>query len=313
MRRAGWWAIPFAALLLGCGAGGDRGGVSRETVDLEALVPSDALLAGWSVVDGPAGLGPDSLYEYLNGGAERYVDLGFRRLVHVRYQLGDDPLACVTLDVFDMADALGAFGIYSAGRAPAWDAREWGVEGYRHGTVAAAWKGSVFVHGVADDDRPELIEALERVVASAADAVPGEAVRPPMLDMLPTDHLVPRSERYVARDLLGHAFLPGGLLATYAAGDRSSELFVSELGGGAEASAALAALREHAARRGEVIDPGPGIGDEGFRFRDPVLGPGLAVRIGQHVAGVHGDLPTGLQDAITAGLVERLADVDGQP
>ena len=104
-------------LLLGCGAGGGGGIAATPAVDLEGLLPSAAVLDdGWRVVDGPTSHGPDTLYEYLDGGAERYVDHGFRRLVHARYQRGDDPLACVTVDVFDMGDALGAFGIFSAGR-----------------------------------------------------------------------------------------------------------------------------------------------------------------------------------------------------
>jgi hypothetical protein len=301
-------------LLLGCGAGGGGGIAATPAVDLEGLLPSAAVLDdGWRVVDGPTSHGPDTLYEYLDGGAERYVDHGFRRLVHARYQRGDDPLACVTVDVFDMGDALGAFGIFSAGRAPEWPPRGWGVEGYRHGTVAAAWRGPVFVHGVADDGRPELVAALERAVAHVASAAPGDAVRPAELDVLPPDHLVPRSERYVARDLLGHSILPGGVVATYADGDLRSELFVSELGSTADASAALAALRDRAARSGEVVDPAPAIGDDGFRFVDPVLGAGLAVRAGTHVAGIHGELPTGLHDQITGRVVERLADGRRQP
>lgn len=305
--------VVCVALALACGGGGGGEIVSRETVDLAALLPPDASLEGWGAVEGPTSRGPDALFEYLNGGAERYVDLGFRRLVHTRYQMGDDQMACVTLDVFDMGSDVGAFGIYRAGLSPEWETRTWGVEGYRRGTVAAAWKGPVFVHGVADDDRPALIEALERLVASVADAVPGEAARPGVLDVLPTDHLVSRSERYVPRDLLGHAFLPGGVLATYADGDRTSELFVCELGGAAEASDALAALRDHFGRWGELVPASPPPGDDGFRYVDPVLGPGLAMRSGGHVAGIHGGLPAELHDEIAARLVERVSDPRGQP
>jgi hypothetical protein len=306
MLRLTWCTIAITTLAFGCGAGGGEVD-NREIIDLEGLLPSAAALDdGWTVVVGPTSFGPERLYEYLNGGAERYVDHGFRRLVHVRYQRGDEPLACVTLDIFDMGDALGAFGIYSAGRAPEWDARPWAVEGYRHGTVAAAWKGPVFVHGVADHDRPELIATLERVVAHVADAVPGDTVLPAMVDMLPSDHLVPRSERHVARDLLGHAFLPGGLLATYAEGDRSSELFVSDLGDAAGAAAALEALRDHVARSGEFSAVRPVAGEDGFRYADPVLGRGVALRSGNHVVGIHGALPPELHDAIVSAAVERL-------
>ena len=51
----------------------------------------------WGVAEGPTRFAPDSLWEYLNGGAPRYEAYGFERLIHVRYQLGDDPLASINL------------------------------------------------------------------------------------------------------------------------------------------------------------------------------------------------------------------------
>ena len=83
--------------------------------DLMSLLPAPDTLEFWSIAESPTEYVPGTLWEYLNGGATRYVGFGFRRLVHVRYQLGDDPLASVTLDVFDMGGELGAFGIYRAG------------------------------------------------------------------------------------------------------------------------------------------------------------------------------------------------------
>jgi hypothetical protein len=109
------------------------------------LVPAAADLEGWTVAEGPLTFRRDSLYEYLDGAAPRYLDYGFREAVHVRYALGGDPQAAVTLDVFDMGSTLGAFGIYSSARPPGVEPRPWGAEGYRSGTVAAAWKGPFYV------------------------------------------------------------------------------------------------------------------------------------------------------------------------
>jgi hypothetical protein len=246
---------------------------------------------------------PESLFEYLDGGAERYLTHGFRRLLHVRYQLGDDPMASVTLDLYDMGSQLGAFGIYSAGRWPEVETRRWGVEGYRAETVAAAWKGRLFVHGEADDDRSPLIAMLEKLVARAARNAPGEASPPAILTALPTGGRLERSERYVPANLLGHAFLPGGVLAGYEVEGRRAELFFSDLGSEAGAGEALEALRDHLSRRGTLDRELSSIGEEGFRYKQPALGSGTVVRTGPFVAGIHGEMPTEERERILARLV----------
>jgi len=49
-------------------------------------------------------------------------------MVHVRYQLGDDSLLSVTLDIYDMGSDLRAFGLYRSGRPPNAEVRDWGTE-----------------------------------------------------------------------------------------------------------------------------------------------------------------------------------------
>jgi len=94
----------------------------------------------------------------------------------------------------------------------------------------------------------------------------------------------------VATDLLGHAFLPGGVVASYRLEGRDARLFLSELGSEGAAAAALGRLRAHWAQQtavDELRSPGRG----GFRYSDGELGSGSAVSAGRFVAGVHCDLP----------------------
>jgi hypothetical protein len=296
-------AILAAVLLTACA--GDPAPEGSE-VDLDRLLPVASELEGWGVAEGPTAHGPETLFEYMNGGAERYLSHGFRRLLHVRYQLGEDPLASVTLDLYDMGSELGAFGIYSAGRWPEVEARPWGAEGYRFGTIAAAWKGRVFVHGQADDERPELAAMLETLVARAADGAPGEPSPPAILAVLPAEGLVARSERYVPSHLLGHAFLPGGVSATYEIDGRRAVLYYADLGTEEAAAEALEALRSHLQRRGEVGEPLGTPGAGGFRFTAPTLGSGSVVRTGSHVVGGHGELSAREREALLALLARAL-------
>jgi len=265
------------------------------------------MLEGWRVAEGPTAYGPDTLYEYLDGGAERYLAYGFRRLVHVRYETAGGARAGVTLDLFDMGEApAAAFGIYRSGVGSADEPRGWCAEAYRAGNVGAAWKGRVFVHVLADDEAGGRGDLIERLVRHACDGIAGDRSLPTLLDPLPREGLVPRSERYVPLDLLGHEFLPGGILADYEIDGRRARVYVSDLGSAAAATAALAALRAHHARLGEVLGDGPAIGAPGFRFLESGRGEGLAIAAGRRVAGIQGELPREAQDRLLRRLVETI-------
>jgi hypothetical protein len=294
------------AALLAMGCGGAKAPPEASS-GLTGILPPASELAGWTVVEGPVEYGSETLFEYLNGGAERYLANGFAEVVHIRYQLGADPAACVTLDVYDMGSDLGAFGIYSAARRPEYAPREWGSDGYRNGAIAAAWKASTFVHAEADDERPELIEQLERLVAGVCERAPGEASAPAVLDPLPTEGRVARSERYVPANLLGHSFLPGGVLATYELDGQRADLYLSDLGSDSAAAAALDRLRTHLAEWGSVEPNMLPLAEDGFRYRDPTIGDGTVIRIGGSIAGIHGDLEPAARERILQALVDSLS------
>jgi len=305
--------LVVVALAVGCGSGEEPavGGTG-----LAELLPAASSMDGWQVADGPTDYDSETLYEYLNGGAPLYLNFGFQRMVHVRYQLGDSSLSSVTLDIYDMGSDLGAFGLYRSGRPPRAEVRDrppraevrdWGAEGYRSGTVAAAWKGSVSINAEADEDRPELIEGMEGLVAQVTKSVGGGTTHPQIIDLLPRDGLVPWSERIVAEDLMSHAFLPGGVLAAYRVAGDEGTVFFSELAGEPAVTEAMAGLRAHHEQWGEIVEDIDSIGDGGFRFTDPGLGSGAVVSTGSYVVGVHGGLPADVQMDLLGRLVDNLA------
>ncbi len=205
-----------------------------------------------------------------------------------------------------MGSALGAFGIYAAVRPPGAEVRPWGAQGYREETVAAAWKGPVYVHAEADDERPELAAVLEGLVAGACERLPGEGSMPSILEPLPVAGRVAQSERWVPENLLGHSFLPGGVLATYELGGLRAELYLSDLGSAAAAREGLQALEAHLAKWGRVEDGPEALGDAAFRYSDPTLGEGTAVRVGPHLAGIHGELGREQREAVLEALLVEL-------
>jgi hypothetical protein len=303
MRRLSCTRLAVILLLSACTPNGPD---PDPALDLSALVPPEAELPGWSRTEGPTEYPPERLFEVLDGGAERFLDHGFRSLVRCRYQLGNNPDVSVQLDVYDMGDELGAFGIFGDSRPAGLTPMPWGAGGFHLDTVAAAYRGRVYVHGEADDDRAELGEALETLVAWVADHADGPTSPPSILDPLPAAGRVPASERYVPSKLLGHAFLPGGVVAEYEAEGSRIEVFFTDLGNIDAATNALSELRGRLARRCQIVELAPAMGDDGFRWNEATLGGGTAVRAGHYLAGSRtgAELETG--DAVLSELIATL-------
>ena len=305
MNERHFWCAVALTLLFGCAP--ELGERTPEEIDLTRLLPAPSSLEGWTVADGPTAYLPDFLYEYIDGAAPRYLAYGFRKLVHVRYELGGDLLSSITLDIFDMGSKLGAFGIYRNGMPAEVALPDWGTEGYRQGTVAAAWKDGIFIQAEADDDRTVLISMLDRLMTNVCHEVIGDESLPAILNRLPSDGMVPLSERYVAADLFGHTFLPGGLLATYEIDGHEAELFFSDLGSEEAATEAMASLRAYQSEWGDIIHEVPSIGNRGYRFSDPGLGPGIVTVASGYVAGVYGEIQFNDQRELLNRLVDRLS------
>lgn len=301
MRR---WFVPAlaaAGLLFACSA--------QQGVDLGALLPKESVLDGWTTTEGPIEYGPEDLYDYLNGAAERYLSYGFVQALHVRYEIEGDDRSGITLDLYDMGSDQGAFGIFSMGRRRNSPAFDWGAEGSAAGNAAQAWRGRIFVHGVADYEEPNAVSALHGMIRDVTGKTPGEGSRPVVLGPLPDHGLMPRSEQYVAADLLGHSFLPGGVLATYRIDGHEARLFFSDLGSAARAGEAVVLLEDRMVMRIDVHStPSPGAG--GFSYSDPEAGSGTVIAAGRFVAGIQSDmpdLPVESQHLLLGVLVKRLA------
>ncbi|KPK59066.1 MAG: hypothetical protein AMS21_10215 [Gemmatimonas sp. SG8_38_2] len=271
------------------------------------MLPVLSSLEGWNIGAGPDDYLPENLYEYIDGAAPRYLAYGFRKLVHVRYELEGDPLSSVRLDIFDMGSRLGAFGLYRSLKPAEAVPQDWGAEGHRSGTVAAAWKDRIYVQGEADDDRTAVVSVLDRLMSWVCGEVAGDNSLPTILASLPSEGLVPQSERYVAVDLLGHAFLPGGVLATYDMAGDEARLFFSDLGSEALAAEAMAQFRTHQSQWGVVVRDVRTIGAGGFQFSDPGLGSGIVVGTSHFVAGIYGDLPYDAQERLLDQLIVGLS------
>lgn len=156
-------------------------------------VPDDRFTPGW-VKSGPTmRFTPTSLFDYIDGGAELFLEFGFKELLVQRYARGGTEL---TLEIYEMDSPEAALGIYLT-RSDA-ETPVAGIQARNTGTAqqVTVLKGSVFLlvnnFGGGDESLP----AMAALVNRALQRVPqGRPVR--LFESLPRENLVPGSEALV--------------------------------------------------------------------------------------------------------------------
>jgi len=225
--------------------------------DLSRLLPKEA--EGWKASGADAVYNRQTIFDYLDGGAEVYLAFDFRELLVRKFR--NRAGAEIALDIYDMGSPAEAFGAFSCDRqdpeAGVGQASEYGPG------LLRLWQGRYFVSLTAAGGESEAEPALRALAKAAASALgpPGEL--PLLLQALPPaglkkdrscyfHSLVNLNNRFfvAAENILGLGAGTDGVLAEY------------DLGGGEPArlllirypdeKAAAAAERSFAGRPGDA-------------------------------------------------------------
>jgi len=157
-----------------------------------AVVP-DHLISGWAKAGPLAVFRGGNLFDYIDGGAEIFLEFGFDRLLVQDYRKED---AEIVLELFHMESPESALGIYlmKCGAETPID----GVPARNSGdkTQFTILKGATFVHINNPDGRESLLPVMVDLARGVLESIPqGEPVI--LLDELPPENRIPGSERLV--------------------------------------------------------------------------------------------------------------------
>jgi hypothetical protein len=189
------------------------------------------------------------LYRYMDGGADIYLKYGLAAMAHREYKnAGVD----MTVDVFDMGGPLEAFGIYSAERSPEYHFIPIGAEGYSSESTLNFLQGRYYVRLSAFGDGAA--EALDNFARAISRTIGGDRSLPALLDILPRENRIARSERYVVQAPAGHDFLAPALTASYRFDRQPTTLVISLAADVSEADQRVEKLRQYYSQSsGEVV------------------------------------------------------------
>ncbi len=136
---------------------------------------------GWSKSDDDARYGRESLYNYMNGGAELYLAFDFREVFVRRYSDGSENE--IVLDIYNMGSPKEAFGIFSCDR----EDEDAGIgQGSEHGPgLLRFWKDKYFVSIVAMSEDEKTDRAMVSVAKAVESVIPAPGNLPDLIGSLP--------------------------------------------------------------------------------------------------------------------------------
>ena len=178
----------LGVILLSCGG--------EDVIDSDLALPEQ--VGALRVVEEDAVYDRETLYDYMNGGAEVYLSYDFRD-VRVRRFVGPSGDE-VVLDVYDMGSSAEAFGVFSTSV----EDPEVGIgQGSEYGAgLLKFWKGSYFVSvlnmGVDEETDALLLDIGKAVEAAISSTGP----MPELMSSLPSEGLDERETSFFHSDVV---------------------------------------------------------------------------------------------------------------
>ncbi len=128
----------------------------------------------------------ETLYDYMNGGAEVYLAFDFQQVFVRKFKrTGEDE---ITLDIYDMGSPAEAFGVFSCDRED--EGAGIGQDSEYGFGLLRFWKGRYFVSVIAAGDDQAAKPAIYELGKSAAELLGPEGAKPEMLKFLPDKGLI---------------------------------------------------------------------------------------------------------------------------
>ena len=132
------------------------------------------------------------LYDYINGGAELYLNYGFRKLARRTYILPDSNR--VNAEIFDMGVPKNAYGVFSYAKHK--KNAEVGQGAQHIGGSLIFWQKRYYVSVSAQHETQEIADEVLRIGRSISKAIGDTAALPPVFYSIPENDLVEGSTFY---------------------------------------------------------------------------------------------------------------------
>lgn len=314
-RQVVWMALLVTigtAALPGCARRGPAPappGPAAPAANLDELTSALQQAAEGAGVSGPLSLktyGPADMYEAIDGEADLFLSYDCRGLAVARYEAGQ---ATVDAEIFDQGEPLNAFGVFSQLRPSGARSLAIGAGGARvRDEGIFFWKSQYFVRVAATGAQRPASEVLDSLSQGLADKLQGSSRLPQWTEALPVPEGDDQDVQYVARNVLGHAFLSHAVIAEHLVGEATCRLVLVRADDQPQAQTWWLQLEEF--YHGSAADPGlQRLGSEAFVGRDLQNQPVRAVRSGRYLVLAIGHCGADHARQLVRATLGRLKDV----
>jgi hypothetical protein len=256
-RRAGVF-VTTASVWVGVFASGCGPEPFRFTPDW--VLPKAVHVSPWVPMGEPNTYDPNTLEEYIDGAARPYREYGFNELIHATYARRDNTRRQMTVDIYEMLSPLAAYGIYSAQRPEKAEEVRLGTAGFWSEGQLSFVKERFFVTIQSPGDSVGDMAGAMMLGGYIDGRMTLSAMPPGQLAVFPPNELIANSQKYLARNMLGHEFLGSGWQASYRYRGVVHSLFFILCQDSPAALQSYEKLAEYVAANGRIVRQVPGIG-----------------------------------------------------
>ena len=159
--------------------------------DLQTDLPGRIM--GWSRKTEDQIYTPQTIFSYINGGAEVYKAYNMQRCLSRRYTTSGGP--AIVLDAFDMGTSEDAYGVFT--HDPAGDVIQLGQDGRLRPGWINFWKDRFFISIYSEEETPAAQKAIRLLADKVDSLIKARGTRPKIIGRLPAEGLQAPSIRYL--------------------------------------------------------------------------------------------------------------------
>lgn len=249
-------------------------------------LPAPTFAREWMIEDKVKIFDQDTLFDHINGEAELFFPYGFKTMATASYANEKNSELSVVADVYQMASALDAFGIYSNYRKTD---KTWvtvGAEGFISDSQLLFYQNKYFVRLQASGTTSFSRETFLALARAISDKLPAGTGEPRELAVLKIPALVPKSERYLAKSLLGYEFFRRGMIADAVAQNEKMQIFALREDTTAAASRVFDQYRSYLQAQEKEVQISGSAARQQMSAIDPLYGKVLVRQAGRYIIGV---------------------------
>ncbi len=260
--------IAVAWIMFSVCGGRDKGAASPKSED---FLPGAFDSAGAERISEIRTFKGESLYEYIDGGAEIYQEYGFIEVSTANYAADDIEMI---IDIYRFADESNAFGLYAVHRPPQPNLIAIGAEGFRTSLSVDFVKGAFYVRILWFEQSDRTSGIITALAAEIGSLLPGDDYLPEFFTLFPSGNPLPGTDMMTSASFLNMRFLTDVFSRKYTVMDDTVTLLVTDDPGGQK----FARWFESGVYDGSV-EPGPANlpFDDGFVLVTERTGYGLIV------------------------------------